>query len=112
MLCKFGLHRWQKKTTYRPGTSVYRCSSCNKRITLHRDRRRQQKRHALLGVVCASLAARFIIINVGKTGHTKVLHASGKVVGKVERAGSKVRSKIHSLEGDEGYTTNRQEMAP
>jgi hypothetical protein len=103
MLCKLGLHRWQRRPTRRPGTAVYRCTSCNRRITLHRDRRRLQKRYAALGIICVSLVGWFVIINVARTGHTRVFHTTGKVVSKLDRAGSKVRGEIHRLEGDEGY---------
>lgn len=107
MLCKFGLHRWQKRATHRPGTAVYRCISCDKRITLHRNRRRLEKRYLVLGAICFSLAAWFVIINLGMTGHTKVIHDTEKLVAKVERASSEARGELHKLEGDEGYTRAR-----
>lgn len=74
---------------------------------MHRYRRRTQKRFAALGAVIASLALWFVVINVGRTGHTKVLKATSRVVAKIDRAGSRFRSDIHKLEGDEGYDTRR-----
>lgn len=75
---------------------------------MHKDRRRLQKRYPAIGIVCVSLAAWFVIINLGMTGHTKVIHTTGKLVTKLERAASEARGKIHELEGDEGYTSNRR----
>lgn len=101
-LCKFGVHDWRRRETARPGTSVYRCRRCDRRLVYHSDRRRKPKRYFAVAILATSIALWFVIINLGLTGHTKVVKTTKAVVVRVDRAGSRARAAIHRAQGDEG----------
>ena len=103
MLCRLGLHRWQsRRLTYRAGTSVYVCRGCALRKTLHKNRRRIQKRYTLFGLIFVSVALWFAILNVARDGHTKILQTTSNVAVKLDQAASRSRKTIHKVEGDTG----------
>jgi hypothetical protein len=102
LLCHIGVHRWRRRLTARPGTTVYRCDSCDACVVKHRGARRIAKRFYFLGAVTCSLMLWFVSVNVATTGHTKVLKTTRRAVHKADRTGIEIRGAIHKAEGDRG----------
>ncbi|MEH3104677.1 MAG: hypothetical protein PGN12_12300 [Sphingomonas phyllosphaerae] len=101
-LCNLGLHRWAGKSTARPGTTVYRCAACGRRLVLHNHRSRQRKRNWVATALLVSGAIWFVSYNLAMHGHTRVLHTASKAARKAEAVASRGRAAIHRAQGDRG----------
>lgn len=100
--CAFGFHAWQGRATARPGTTVYRCGGCERRLVLHNGKSRTQKRFFLAAAFIVSAALWFVGYNLVANGRTGVLSTSERVVDKVDHTAGVVRATIHRVEGDRG----------
>lgn len=106
MFCVLGWHSWQARGTARPGTTVYRCRHCDKRLVMHGGRSRQLRRYYLIWGAMVCMVAWFAIINLGLHGRTKVLYTANKAVGKMEKARIEASRTIHRVQGDSGAYLN------
>lgn len=100
--CAFGFHAWRGRATARPGTTVYRCGACDRRLVLHGGKSRTRKRVFLVAAFAVSAAIWFVGYNLVANGRTGVLSTSKRVVNKVDRTAGAVRATIHRVEGDSG----------
>ena len=102
MFCVLGWHSWQARATARPGTTVYRCRHCDKRLVLHGGRSRQLRRYYLIAGAMACAVAWFAVINLGLYGRTRVLHTANKAVHTMEKVRVKATRTLHRVQGDRG----------
>jgi hypothetical protein len=79
LLCLVSFHRWTSSPTSRPGATFYYCKACGQKMVKTQGRKRQQKRFWIAAAIGLSLVMWFAIINLGRTGHTKIIR-SGQII--------------------------------
>ncbi len=102
LLCALGLHRWTIRKTARPGTTVYRCRTCNALVVTHNGAKRFRKRWWASGIVLGCLLTWYVVVALSLTGHTRLLWGAKKVVSTANKNGSRLRRAVHRAEGDHG----------